>query len=102
MHKSATKCNVTIGKWYKNKHGASKIIDTFETYQWGESSAIFADCVDLAVLVGNVSFKHYPREANEAAHELARVCFSSISSCNWVDEPPSFLLEKLINDIIEL
>jgi hypothetical protein len=33
MHKSATKCNETMGKWYKNKHGASKIIDTFETYQ---------------------------------------------------------------------
>jgi hypothetical protein len=26
-------CNETIGKWCKNKHGASKIIDTFETYQ---------------------------------------------------------------------
>jgi hypothetical protein len=33
MHKSSTKCNETIGKWYKNKHGASKIIDMFETYQ---------------------------------------------------------------------
>jgi hypothetical protein len=33
MHKSATKCNETIGKWCKNKHGASKIIDTFEMYQ---------------------------------------------------------------------
>jgi hypothetical protein len=33
MHKSATKCNKTLGKWCKNKHGASKIIDTFETYQ---------------------------------------------------------------------
>jgi hypothetical protein len=33
MHKSATKCNETLGKWYKNKHGASKIIDTLETYQ---------------------------------------------------------------------
>jgi hypothetical protein len=32
MHKSATKCNETIGKWCKNKHGASKIIYTFETY----------------------------------------------------------------------
>jgi hypothetical protein len=32
MHKSATKCNETLGKWCKNKHGASKIIDTFETY----------------------------------------------------------------------
>jgi hypothetical protein len=26
------KCNETLGKWCKNKHGASKIIDTFETY----------------------------------------------------------------------
>jgi hypothetical protein len=33
MHKSATKCNETIGKWCKNKHGASKIMVTFETYQ---------------------------------------------------------------------
>jgi hypothetical protein len=33
MHKSATKCNETICKYCKNKHGASKIIDTFETYQ---------------------------------------------------------------------
>jgi hypothetical protein len=32
MHKSATKCNETIGKWCKNKHAALKIIDTFETY----------------------------------------------------------------------
>jgi hypothetical protein len=33
MHENATKCNKTIGKWCKNKHGESKIIDTFETYQ---------------------------------------------------------------------
>jgi hypothetical protein len=33
MHKSATKYNETVGKWCKNKHGASKIIDTLETYQ---------------------------------------------------------------------
>jgi hypothetical protein len=31
------KCNETVGKWCKNKHGASKIIDTFETYQVGEA-----------------------------------------------------------------
>jgi hypothetical protein len=37
MHKSATKCNETVGKWCKNKHGASKIIDTLEMYHfsWG-------------------------------------------------------------------
>jgi hypothetical protein len=33
MHKNAMKCNKTLSKWCKNKHGASKIIDMFETYQ---------------------------------------------------------------------
>jgi hypothetical protein len=32
MHKSAMKCNETVGKSCINKHGASKIIDTLETY----------------------------------------------------------------------
>jgi hypothetical protein len=32
MHKNAMKCNETLSKWFKNKHGASKIIDTLETY----------------------------------------------------------------------
>jgi hypothetical protein len=32
MHKNAMKCNETLRKWCKNKHGASKIIDTLETY----------------------------------------------------------------------
>jgi hypothetical protein len=36
MHKNATKCNKTLSKWCKKKHGASKIMDTFETYQWTE------------------------------------------------------------------
>jgi hypothetical protein len=57
MHKSATKCNETVGKWCKNKHGASKIIDTLETYQvpkdkvctsltlFWTSLVIFYDCV---------------------------------------------------------
>jgi hypothetical protein len=30
-HKNSRKQGT--GKWYKNKHGASKIIDTLETYQ---------------------------------------------------------------------
>jgi hypothetical protein len=34
MHKNATKCNKTQSKWCINKHGAPKIIDMFETYQY--------------------------------------------------------------------
>jgi hypothetical protein len=33
MQKNAMKYNKTQNKWCINKHGASKIIDTFETYQ---------------------------------------------------------------------
>jgi hypothetical protein len=33
MHKNSMKCNKTQSKWCINKHGISKIIDTFETYQ---------------------------------------------------------------------
>jgi hypothetical protein len=41
MHKNATKCNKTLGKWCKNKHGASKIIDTFETYQGAPPTGVY-------------------------------------------------------------
>jgi hypothetical protein len=36
------KCNETLSKWCKNKHGASKIIDTFETYQALSTTPILA------------------------------------------------------------
>jgi hypothetical protein len=39
MHKNATKCNKTLSKWCKNKHGASKIIDMLETYQKSAKAA---------------------------------------------------------------
>jgi hypothetical protein len=40
MHKSTTECNETLSKWYKNKHGASKIMNTFETYQGPHVSSV--------------------------------------------------------------
>jgi hypothetical protein len=55
MHENATKCNKTQSKWCKNKHGASKIIDTFETYQVyiSESSIhrLIAECPALECLL---------------------------------------------------
>ena len=66
---------------------------------WSEPAAIFADCVDLIVSIGKVIFTHCPREANGVAHELARQCFVSKISCNWIDEPPSFILDKFLNDV---
>jgi hypothetical protein len=40
MHKNAMKCNETLSKWCKNKHGASKIMDTLETYQQASPSEV--------------------------------------------------------------
>jgi hypothetical protein len=42
---------------------------------WGDSAAIYVDCVDTGVSIGNVSFIHCLREANKVAHLLARESF---------------------------
>jgi ribonuclease HI len=70
-----------------------------ENTWWNAPSAIYADCVDYATNIGNVRYRFCHREANEVAHELARECFCNKVNCNWVDEPPSFILAKLINDV---
>jgi ribonuclease HI len=75
---------------------------TGEATWWNESSAIFADCVDLIALIGGVQIQFCPREANEVAHEIARDCFNSKISCNWVDEPPCFIIPQLISDVTKL
>jgi hypothetical protein len=68
----------------------------------GRIIGIFADCVDLRSFIDEVSFKHCPREANEAAHEVARVCFTLKSPAIGSMNPLAFFFEKLINDVIVL
>jgi ribonuclease HI len=63
------------------------------------SAAIYDDCIILRSGFGVVSVEFCNREANHVAHELARVSFSLDSSCTWVDEPPSFILSKFVNDV---
>jgi ribonuclease HI len=93
--------------------GCNRIIaesDSVETIEacsgdlrwWNESSAIFADCVDKAASIGSVTYKFCPREANQVAHTLARHSFSNKMNCNWDDDPPSFLLDSLLNDVTNL
>lgn len=36
------------------------------------------------------------------ADEIARVAIAAKSSCIWVDEPSSFILETLVNDVTVL
>lgn len=59
-------------------------------------AAIYDDCTMMWNGFDSVSIEHCNREANQVAHELARNDFLSKSTCNCVDEPPSFTLQPLI------
>jgi ribonuclease HI len=96
-----------------NSKGCSSVIaegDSMETIQactgsdvwWTKPAAIYADCVDLATQIGQVSFNHCQWEANMCAHVIARKSFNSISSCIWDDDPPRFLVSYLTNDVTVL
>jgi hypothetical protein len=93
------------------KLGCNRVIiesDSLETIEacsgeqmWSnESVAIYADCIDKVTTIGDVSFKFCPREANQVAHELAKYSYSNKISCTWDNDPPSFLLDRLLNDVI--
>jgi ribonuclease HI len=69
---------------------------------WNDSAATYADCLDVAMTIGTVTFSHCLREANKVAHSLARFSFSNKSDCNWVDEPPSIIMDELLNDVMVL
>jgi hypothetical protein len=44
------KCNKTSGKWCENKHEASKIIDTLETYQVTAMPAGLTETSNVSVI----------------------------------------------------
>jgi hypothetical protein len=67
MYKNATKCNETIGKWCKNKHGASKIIDTFETYQYPKLNY---STMSLSLAPGGASLRVHMENTLQPARRL--------------------------------
>jgi hypothetical protein len=66
------------------------------------AAAIYDDCKIIWSGFGKVDVEHCHREANQMAHELARDSFESSDSCILVDEPPSFIISKLANDVTVL
>jgi hypothetical protein len=76
MHKSSTKCNETLGKWCKNKHGASKIMDTLETYQQVPRCSWQSKALDEA-----------PYKLSGAIVKLASITFLSLAFSYWIDIP---------------
>jgi hypothetical protein len=56
-------------------------------------------CNIISSRFNQVKFQHCHREANSVAHEIARNSFQLNLSCIWDDDPPSFVLPFLINDV---
>jgi hypothetical protein len=85
----------------KNK-GVLKVVSACngEDFWWSSSAAIFAECMACVAAIEKVEFKHCPRGINVVAHTLARYCFESKNSYNLVDEPPSCIVSKLLDDVI--
>ena len=64
---------------------------------WDAAATVFAECIDIATLIGKVIFSHCFRKANSIAHELAKFSFSTKCETSWTNEPPGFLVS---NDVI--
>jgi ribonuclease HI len=97
---------IKVGLDLANRLGFNRVIaesDSLETIEacngsdrrWNESSAILADCVDIASSIGSVSFQFFPREANQVADDIARFCFQNKITCTWDDDPLAFFKTRL-------
>ncbi|XP_019158568.1 PREDICTED: uncharacterized protein LOC109155338 [Ipomoea nil] len=58
------------------------------------------DIKNLASDIGDVEFNCVRRSANSAAHTLARAVFSMSDCGEWLDSPPSFLVNVLEADLM--
>jgi ribonuclease HI len=64
----------------------------------GTGAVIIDDCRQLLVALGMATIQHCPREANEAAHSLARHGTTQGVKEFWFDDPPPFLIPVLVDD----
>ncbi|XP_066391715.1 uncharacterized protein [Miscanthus floridulus] len=82
----------------------SDCMEVMDTMKSGISSTvgapIFDECFQLWQNFEAISLEKCDREANKVAHELAKVALSAKEICIWVDEPPDFIVESLVNDVI--
>jgi ribonuclease HI len=64
----------------------------------GTSAVVIDDCRHLLMVLGMATLQHCPREANEAAHVLARHGSTSSARVFWFSDPPAFLIPVLVDD----
>jgi ribonuclease HI len=63
------------------------------------ATTIYDDCNIVWSGFQEISIEHLNREANQVAHELARQAMISKVNCIWDDDPPSFIVQLLANDV---
>ena len=82
----------------------SDCTEVMDTMKSGISSTagapIFVECFQLWQNFEAISLEKCDRETNKVVHELAKVALSAKEICIWVNEPPDFILESLVNDVI--
>ncbi|CAM0910766.1 unnamed protein product [Alopecurus aequalis] len=66
----------------------------------GTGAVIIDDCRQLIATLGKATIHHCPREANGAAHALARYGANQDSGVFWFVDPPDFLISILVDDRI--
>ncbi|KAM3277865.1 hypothetical protein ACQJBY_045636 [Aegilops geniculata] len=87
--------------------GCSKIeinsdnIEIIEALKDGNSSsvasAIFDDCYFMSLDFNHVVYDHCNREANQVAHEMARLA-KKFTPGFWMDTAPSVVIPLIVND----
>ena len=69
--------------------------------EYRASGAVITDeCRELLSSFRMATISHCNREANVAAHELARFCSRSKLEEEWRDVAPSFLIPTIVKDMI--
>ena len=104
---TAEACALHDGLLLAGKIGCNKLIvesdclEVVEIMQNGRNSlgaaAIYEECTFLCHGFACVSFAHCPREANMAAHELAK--FNEVNHGVWHGDPPNCIRVVIANDV---
>ena len=68
-------------------------------FSGNSAAAIYDDWNTIWSGFQDISIEHCSREANQVAHNLARRARQHRQNCTWVDEPPNFILDLVINDV---
>jgi len=63
------------------------------------AAAIYDDYNIIWSGVQDISIEHCRKEANQVAHNLAKRARQYKQNCTWIDEPPNFILDSLMNDV---